>query len=170
MATRSGDIPPGALFYLLRSQRFDAAALERLFYERSGLLGLSGISGDMRMLQDSADPQAALAIEHFVYAITKYISAYTAMLGGVGALVFTAGIGENSPPLRAAVCSKLAWQGVKLDEPANASSGPRISMAESAVSVWVIPTDEEWMLAQHTLGLLDLRSATDGLQREERLR
>ena len=158
MATRSGDIPPGALFYLLRSQRFDAAALERLFYERSGLLGLSGISGDMRMLQDSADPQAALAIEHYVYAITKYIGAYTAVLGGLDALVFTAGIGENSPPLRAAVCSKLAWQGVKLDEPANASSGPRISMAESAVSVWVIPTDEEWMLAQHTLGLLNLRT------------
>jgi acetate kinase len=156
MATRSGDIPPGALFYLLRSQRFDAAALERLFYERSGLLGLSGISGDMRVLQDSADPQAAAAIEHFVYAITKYIGAYTAVLGGLDALVFTAGIGENSAPLRAAVCSRLAWQGVKLDEPANASGGPRISTAESAVSVWVIPTDEEWMLAQHTLGLLDL--------------
>jgi acetate kinase len=160
MATRSGDIPPGALFYLLRSQRFDAAALEKLLYERSGLLGLSGISGDMRVLQESADPQAAAAIDHFVYAMTKTIGAYTAVLGGLDALVFTAGIGENSAPLRAALCSQLAWLGVKLDESANSSGGPRISTAESAVSVWVIHTDEEWMLAQHTLGLLDLRVGT----------
>jgi acetate kinase len=160
MATRSGDIPPGALFYLLRSQRFDAAALEKLLYERSGLLGLSGISGDMRVLQESADPQAAAAIDHFVYAMTKTIGAYTAVLGGLDALVFTAGIGENSAPLRAALCSQLAWLGVKLDESANSSGGPRISTAESAVSVWVIRTDEEWMLAQHTLGLLDLRVGT----------
>jgi acetate kinase len=160
MATRSGDIPPGALFYLLRSQRFDVAALEKMLYERSGLLGLSGISSDMRVLQESADPQAAVAIDHFVYAIMKSIGAYTAVLGALDALVFTAGIGENSAPLRAALCSQLAWLGVKLDEPANSSGGPRISTAESAVSVWVIPTDEEWMLAQHTLGLLDLRVGT----------
>ncbi len=156
MATRSGDIPPGALFYLLRSQRFDATALEKLLYESSGLLGLSGISGDMRVLQESADPQAAAAIDHFVYAMTKTIGAYTAVLGGLDALVFTAGIGENSAPLRASLCSQLGWQGVKLDGPANISGGPRISKADSAVSVWVVPTDEEWMLAQHTLGLLDL--------------
>jgi acetate kinase len=100
MATRSGDIPPGALFYLLRSQRFKAAALERLLYEHSGLLGLSGISGDMRVLQESADPRAAAAIDHFVHTITKTIGAYTAVLGELDALVFTAGIGENSAPLR----------------------------------------------------------------------
>lgn len=158
MATRSGDIPPGALFYLLRSQRFDVAALEKMLYERSGLLGLSGISSDMRVLQESADPQAAAAIDHFVYAMMKTIGAYTAVLGGLDALVFTAGIGENSALLRAALCSQLAWLGVKLEESANSSGGPRISTAESAVSVWVIPTDEEWMLAQHTLGLLDLRT------------
>lgn len=160
MATRSGDIPPGVLFYLLRTQRFDAAALEKLLYERSGLLGLSGISGDMRVLQESADPQAAAAIDQFVYAMTKYVGAYTAVLGGLDALVFTAGIGENSAPLRAALCGKLAWLGVRLDQSANASGGPRISAADSAVSVWVIPTDEQWMIAQQTLGLLDAPTRT----------
>ncbi len=154
MATRSGDVPPGALFYLMRSKRFDDATLEKMLYERSGLLGLSGISGDMRVLQESSDPRAVAAIEHFVYAMTKYIGAYTAVLGGLDALVFTAGVGENSVPLRAALCGKLASLGVKLDRPANASGGPRISTADSSVSVWVIPTDEELMIAQHTLALI----------------
>ena len=154
MATRSGDLPPGALLYLLRSKRFDDATLEKMLYERSGLLGLSGISGDMRVLQDSADPRALAAIEHFVYAMTKYVGAYTAVLGGLDALVFTAGIGENSAPLRKAVCGKLAWLDVKLDEPANTSGGPRISTADSGVSMWVIPTNEELMIAQHTLALI----------------
>jgi acetate kinase len=153
MATRSGDIPPGALFYLLRSRRFNDATLEKLFYERSGLLGLSGISGDMRVLQGSSDPRAAAAIEHFIYAMTKYVGAYTAVLGGLDALVFTAGIGENSAPVRAALCGKLAWLGVKLDVQANDSGGPRISTTDSAVSVWVIPTDEELMIANDTLAL-----------------
>lgn len=154
MATRSGDVPPGALFYLLRSKRFDDATLEQMLYERSGLLGLSGISGDMRVLQESADPQAMAAIDHFVYAMTKYIGAYTAVLGGLDALVFTAGIGENSAPLRAALCGKLGWLGAKLDERANTSREARISTADSGISVWVIPTDEEFMIAQHTLGHL----------------
>lgn len=158
MATRSGDVPPGALFYLLRSKRFDDATLEKMLYEHSGLLGLSGISGDMRVLQDSPDPRAVAAIEHFVYAMTKYVGAYTAVLGGLDALVFTAGVGENSVPLRAALCRKLASLGVKLDEPANASGGPRISTADSGVSVWVIPTDEELMIAQHTLALIAPRA------------
>ncbi|MEO7129163.1 MAG: acetate kinase, partial [Rhodoferax sp.] len=94
MATRPGDLPPGALFYLLRSKRFDDVTLEKMLYERCGLLGLSGISGDMRVLQDSPDPRAVAAIEHFVYAMTKYIGAYTAVLGGLDALIFTAGVGE----------------------------------------------------------------------------
>lgn len=154
MATRSGDVPPGALLYLLRSHRFDVAALEKMLYKRAGLLGLSGISGDMRVLQASRDPRALLAIEHFVYAMTKFIGAYTAVLGGLDALVFTAGIGENSAPLRAASCRQLAWLGVKLDEHANAAGGPRISCADSGVSVWVIPTDEELMIANDTLALV----------------
>jgi acetate kinase len=154
MATRSGDVPPGALFYLLRRKLFDDASLEKMLYERGGLLGLSGISGDMRVLQESADPRAVAAIEYFVYAMTKYVGAYASVLGGVDALVFTAGIGERSAPVRAALCQKLAWLRLKLDERANASNGPRISTPDSAVSVWVIPTDEELMIAQHTLALV----------------
>ncbi len=154
MATRSGDMPPGALFYLLRRKLFDDASLEKMLYERAGLLGLSGISGDMRVLQESTDPLAIAAVEYFVYAMTKYAGAYAAVLGGLDAFVFTAGIGENSAPVRAALCGKLAWLGVKLDKQANASNGPRISTADSQVSVWVIPTDEELMIAQHTLALV----------------
>jgi acetate kinase len=154
MATRSGDVPQGALFYLLRRKLFDDASLEKMLFDRSGLLGLSGISGDMRVLQQSKDPRAVAAIEHFVYAMTKYAGAYAAVLGGLDAFVFTAGIGENSPPVRAALCRKLAWLNVKLDEKANASGGPRISAADSGVSVWVIPTNEELMIAQHTLSIV----------------
>ena len=121
MATRSGDIPPGALFYLLRRKLFDDTTLEKMLYERAGLLGLSGFSGDMRVLQESADPRAVAAVEHFVYAMTKYVGAYIAVLGGLDALVFTAGIGERSAPVRAALCCKLTSLGVKLDEQANLS-------------------------------------------------
>jgi len=154
MATRSGDVPPGALFYLLRSKLFDDASLETMLYERSGLLGLSGVSGDMKVLQESADPRAVAAIDSFVYAMTKYVGAYAAVLGGLDALVFTAGIGENSAPVRAALCRKLAGLGVALDEAANAAGGPRISTPDSRVSVWVIPTNEELLIAQHTLALI----------------
>ncbi len=154
METRSGDVPPGALFYLLRSKRFDDASLETMLYERSGLLGLSGLSGDMKVLQDSADPRAVAAVESFVYAMTKYVGAYATVLGGLDALVFTAGIGENSTTVREALCRKLTWLGVDLDDAANAAGGPRISTQDSCVSVWVIPTNEELMIAQHTLALV----------------
>jgi acetate kinase len=154
MATRSGDVPPGVLFYLLRQKLFDAAALETMLYERSGLLGLSGASGDMHVLQESKDPRAIAAVEHFVYAMTKYAGAYASVLGGLDAFVFTAGIGENSAPVRGALCAKLAWLGVELDAQANAANGPRISTPHSKVSIWVIPTDEERMIARHTLALV----------------
>ncbi len=154
MATRSGDVPPGVLFYLLRRKLYDDASLEKLLYEHAGLLGLSGSSGDMRVLQESADPHAVAAVEHFVYAMTKYTGAYAAVLGGLDAFVFTAGIGENSAPIRAALCRKLAWLGVTLHAQANASGGPLISAPDSRVSVWVIPTNEELMIAQHTLALV----------------
>ena len=154
MATRSGDVPSDALFYLLRRKLFDSASLEKMLYERAGLLGLSGISDDMRVLQESADPCAVAAVKHFVYAMTKYTGAYAAVLGGLDAFVFTAGIGEHSVLVRAALCAKLSWLGVKLDEEANRSGGPRISGPNSAVSVWVIPTNEELMIAQHTLALI----------------
>ena len=155
MATRSGDVPPGVLFYLLRRKLFDDASLEKMLYERAGLLGLSGISSDMRVLQESTDARAATAMEYFVYAMTKYAGAYASVLGGLDAFVFTAGIGEHSAPVRSALCDKLAWLGMKLDKQANASNGPRISLPDSGVSVWVIPTNEELMIAQHTLALVN---------------
>jgi acetate kinase len=127
IATRSGDVPPRALLYLLRRKLFDDASLEKMLYQRAGLLGLSGISDDMRVLQESTDPRAVAAVEYFVYAMTKYAGAYAAALGGLDAFVFTAGIGEHSAPVRAALCAKLAWLGVKLDAQANTSDGPRIS-------------------------------------------
>jgi acetate kinase len=145
MATRSGDLPAGALFYLLR---------RKLVYEHSGLLGLSGMTGDMQELEQSTDPRAIAAVEAFVYAMTKYAGAYATVLGGLDAFVFSAGIGENSAPVRAALCDKLAWLGVKLDARANATGGPRISTEDSQVSVWVIPTNEELMIARHTLALV----------------
>jgi acetate kinase len=154
MATRSGDVPQDLLFYLLRRKLFDEATLEKMLYERSGLLGLSGIGDDMRVLQNSTDPRAVAAVEYFIYAMTKYAGAYAAVLGGLDAFVFTAGIGERSAPVRAALCDKLSWLGVKMDEHANASDQPRISAPNSRVSVWVIPTNEELMIAQHTLALV----------------
>ncbi|WP_344763401.1 acetate/propionate family kinase [Actimicrobium antarcticum] len=154
MATRSGDLPPDALLYLLRSKQFDTTTLEKMLSERAGLLGLSGISGDMRVLQKSADARALAALDYFTYAMMKYVGAYAAVLGGLDALVFTAGIGENSVQVRAALCARLGWLGVTLDENANAAGGPRISTVDSKVSVWVIPTNEEWMIAQHTLALI----------------
>jgi acetate kinase len=154
MATRSGDVPPDVLFYLLRRKLFDDASLEKMLYERAGLLGLSGSSDDMRVLQESSDPSAVAAVEYFVYAMMKYAGAYAAVLGGLDAFVFTAGIGEHSAPVRAALCGKLAMLGVTLDPHANAANGPRISTPDSAVSVWVIPTNEELMIAQHTWALI----------------
>jgi acetate kinase len=139
---------------LLRRKLYDDASLEKMLYERAGLLGLSGSSSDMHVLQESKNPNAVAAVDHFVYAMTKYAGAYAAVLGGLDAFVFTAGIGENSVPVRAAVCKKLAWLGVTLDEKANASGGPRISAHDSQVSVWVIPTNEELMIAQHTSSLI----------------
>ncbi len=160
MATRCGDVAPEALLYLLRSGRFDVASLETMLYERSGLLGLSGISGDMRALQDSEEPGAIAAVAQFVHAMTKYVGAYAAVLGGLDALVFTGGIGEHSPQVRAALCRRLASLGVVLDEDANRSGRALISAAQSRVPVRVIATDEELMIARHTLALVG--SATGG--------
>ena len=160
MATRSGDVPPEALLYLLKSGQFDVASLETMLYERSGLLGLSGISGDMRMLQDSAEPGAIFAVGQFVHAMTKYVGAYAAVLGGLDALVFTGGIGEHSHQVRAALGRQLASLGVLLDEDANRSGNAVISAAEGRVSVRVIATNEELVIARHTLALVD--SAANG--------
>ena len=153
MSTRVGEIDAGILLHLMKADRMDAAALEALLYKQSGLLGISGISGDMRELEESTAPEAAEAIDYFVYHIVKFVGTYAAVLGGLDALVFTAGIGENSPTVRAKVCKKLGWLGVTVDANANATNGPRINAVDSRVSVWAIPTNEELMIARYTLAL-----------------
>lgn len=153
MGTRCGAIDPGALLYLLRRKLFDDASLEHLLYEESGLKGLSGISNDVHVLLESKDPKAKLALDYFVYQIVYFAGAYTALLGGLDAIVFTAGIGEHAAPIRAAVCERLGWLGLVLDRVANERHGPRISTPESRVHAWVIPTNEEIMIARHTVSL-----------------
>jgi acetate kinase len=159
MGTRSGAIDPGVLIYLLREKGMDADGLEQLLYKDSGLLGLSGLSADMRDLLASDKPEAAQAVEMFCDRVAQQAAALAATLGGLDAVVFTAGIGERSSEIRAAICRRLGWLGVSLDAEANAAGKPRISTAGSGVGVWVIPTDEESMIAQHTRALLAGRPA-----------
>jgi acetate kinase len=154
MATRCGAIDPHVLLFLLKEKKYSLTELENTPYNKSGLLGISGISGDMRALKGSKSPHAAAAIEHLVYNIVKFTGAFMTALGGLDAFVFTAGIGENDASLRAAVVQKLAWLGIKLDDPANARNGPRISTEDSKVSVWAIPTNEELMIARHTADIV----------------
>jgi acetate kinase len=154
MGTRSGALDPGVMLYLMDRHGMDARALEKLIYNESGLLGVSGISSDMRTLLASPDPRAAEALDLFVYRIGRELGSLTAALGGLDALVFTGGIGENAAAIRARVCRDAAWLGLELDTAANDSRGPRISRAASRVTAWVIPTNEELMIAQHTRRLL----------------
>ncbi len=151
MGTRGGSLDPGVLIHLMREQGYDADRLEELLYKRSGLLGVSGLSSDMRVLLASNEPEARLAVDLFVYKVLREVGALTAVLGGLDALVFTAGIGERSAEIRARICSGLTWLGVSLDENANAASERRISTPESAIAVLIIPTDEESVIAKHTL-------------------
>ena len=132
----------------------DARALEQLLYQQSGLLGVSGVSSDMRALLASPDPRAAEAVDLFVYRIGRELGSLAAALGGLDALVFTGGIGENAAPVRARVCRDAAWLGLELDEAANEAGGPRISTGSSRVAAWVVPTNEELMTARHTRRLL----------------
>ena len=157
MGTRSGAIDPGVLLYLLDRHGMEARSLEKLLYEESGLLGVSGISSDMRTLLASSEPTAAEAIELFVYRIKRELGSLAAALGGLDALVFTGGIGENAVSIRARICQDTSWLGLELDEDANASGGPCISRKGSRVSAWVIPTNEELMIALHTRRLLGSR-------------
>jgi acetate kinase len=144
---------------LLRERGLSAAETEDMLYHRSGLLGVSGVSGDMRTLLASADPHARDAIELFVARLAREAGGLVSMLGGLDGLVFTAGIGEHAPEVRALACARLAWLGLRLDEPANARGLGRISAADSRVQVWVIPTDEEAMIARHTAETLGLSLA-----------
>ncbi|MCU0894272.1 MAG: acetate/propionate family kinase [Rhodospirillales bacterium] len=154
MGTRSGALDPGVVLYLLQERGYDAAALERLLYKESGLLGVSGISNDMRDLLASADPRAGEAVDVFCYHIAKNLGALAMALGGLDALVFTAGIGENAPLVRARVCAAASWLGIELDADANDRNRPCITAAASTVPVLVIPTDEERMIAIHTRTLV----------------
>lgn len=154
MGTRCGAIDPGVLLYLMDQRAMDARALEDLLYHRSGLLGVSGLSSDMRSLLASEDPHAAEAIDLFVYRIARELGSLAAALGGLDALVFTGGIGEHAAPIRARVCRDGAWLGIVLDEGANRAGGPRLSAPGSAASAWVVPTDENLMIALHTARLL----------------
>jgi len=154
MGTRCGALDPGVMLYLIDELGMDARAIEKLIYQQSGLLGVSGISSDMRTLEASTDPAAKAAIDLFVYRIGREMGSLVAALGGLDAVVFTAGIGENSRSLRQRVCLDAAWLGVELDAGANNASGPRITTAASRVSAWVIPTNEELMIARHTLAAL----------------
>jgi len=154
MGTRCGNLDPGVVLYLMDELKMDARAIEKLIYQQSGLLGVSGISSDMRTLQESGDPRAAMAIDLYAYRVGRELGSLAAALHGVDAIVFTAGIGENSASLRARVCRDAAWLGVELDEAANERRGPRISTAGSRVAAWVIPTNEELMIARHTRDVL----------------
>jgi acetate kinase len=154
MGTRCGALDPGVVLHLIRAYGMDADAIERLLYHDCGLKGVSGISNDMRDLLASAEPRAAQAIELFVYRIAHELGALTAALSGLDGLVFTAGIGERSAEIRARVCARAGWLGIELDQAANREGGPKISAASSRVAVYAIPTDEEQMIARHTLAVL----------------
>jgi acetate kinase len=157
MGTRPGAIDPGVILYLFQNLNLSAKDVETILYEKSGLLAISGISNDMRDLLNSSKPEARLAVDYFVYRAAKEIGALAAVLGGVDGVIFTAGIGENSVEIRRRICAACAWLGLELDTDANVGNGPRISTPQSRVSAWVIPTNEELMIAHHTASLLSLK-------------
>jgi acetate kinase len=154
MGTRCGALDPGVLLYLVSEQHMGITAITDLLYYRSGLLGVSGISSDMRELLASDAPSAVEAIDLFVYCFGRELGSLVAALGGLDVLVFTAGIGEHADRIRERVCQDAQWLGVQLDSEANRAGGPKISTDSSGVSVWVIPTDEDMMIARHTNALI----------------
>jgi acetate kinase len=153
MGTRPGQLDPGVVVFLIEQGGMTAAAVQDMLYHECGLKGLSGISNDVRALEASTDPRAALALEYFVYRTGLHVGMLAAALGGIDAFVFTAGIGENSVLLRARIADKLGWLGGALDPVANAAGATLISSSGSRVALYVIPTDEELMIARHTLAL-----------------
>jgi len=150
MGTRSGSFDPGAMLYLMQAYRMDHQRLERLFYKESGLLGVSGISSDMRVLLNSDSPDAKLAIDLFAYRVGSWIGTLAAEMQGLDGLVFTAGIGENAPAIREKICERAAWLGAKIDQRKNLKNSACINCFDSKLSIHVIPTDEELMIATHT--------------------
>jgi len=154
MGTRPGSLDPGVVLYMLQEMGMDAGSVSELLYHQCGLLGISGISHDMRELLASADARAAEAVDLFVYRALAQIGSLVAALEGLDAIVFTAGIGEHAAPVRERICRGLGWLGLEIDDAANRVHGPRISRAGSAASAWVIPTNEELMIARHTLHVI----------------
>ena len=154
MGTRCGDLDPGAILYLAQEHGMDAKLIEDLLYHHSGLLGVSGISSDMRKLLASDDPHAAEAVELFVFRLARQVGALASTLGGLDGFVFTAGIGEHAAEIRAKACDRLAWLGLSIDEQSNARNADVISAPGSRVVVRVIPTDEEGMIARHVLEIV----------------
>jgi acetate kinase len=154
MGTRTGNLDPGVLLYLMDYLKMDSKALTNLLYKESGLLGVSGISGDMRVLLESTAHEAREAIDLFCYRIVREIGSLAAALGGLDALVFTGGIGEHGAPVREQVCSRLGWLGLSLNPAANAANATKISAAGSRIEACVIPTNEEWIIARHTAKLI----------------
>jgi len=163
MGTRPGQIDPGVVLYLISEKGMAPTEVEDLLYRRSGLKGLSGISNDMRELADSKDPRAALAIDYFVYRVGLHAAMLAAALGGLDAFVFTAGIGENSAAMRARISEKLKWLGAELDPAANTAGKPLISERGSQIVLYVISTDEELMIARHTLAVLSAHSSVQSV-------
>jgi acetate kinase len=155
MGSRPGALDPGVVLFLFQQLGMSAGEVEDVLYRKSGLRGISGISNDMRALVGNEEPAARLAVDYFVYRVAREIGALTAVLGGLDGLVFTAGIGENSAEVRQRICEACGWLGVRLDMEANEMHGPCITIRDSEVSAWVIPTDEELMIARHTLAQLD---------------
>lgn len=151
MGTRPGQLDPGVVLYLLQNKKMTAREIERFLYNDCGLKGLSGISNDVRVLLSSDDPGARLALDYFVYRIASSAGSLAVSMGGLDGFAFTAGIGENSPAIREAVLCRLSWLGIDLDQEANAGGGPLISTPTSRIACYVIPTDEELMIARHTL-------------------
>jgi acetate kinase len=156
MGTRPGAVDPGVILYLFQTLGLSPQEVESMLYKQSGLRGISGVSNDMRDLIASDDANARLAVDYFVYRASKEIGAFAAVLGGVDGLVFTAGIGEHQDQIRQRICAASAWLGIELDERANARHGPRISTDRSRVSAWVVPTNEELMIARHTGAVLGI--------------
>ena len=154
MGTRCGQLDPAVVLYLLEQQGMRVADVTRLLFRESGLLGLSGISSDMRTLETSREPAAAQAVAHFVEQVVQHAGKLAAAMRGVDAIVFAGGIGENSATLRAAVLSQLTWLGVQPDSAANQANGPRLTVAGSPVSAWVVHTNEEAVIARHVAQML----------------
>jgi acetate kinase len=154
MGTRPGQIDPGVVLYLMSEKGMSSEDVQKFLYQECGLKGLSGVSNDVRELLESAESGAALALDHFVYRIGLYAGMLAAALGGLDAFVFTAGIGERSAVMRARIAERLAWLGVMLDPAANAAGKPTISQEQSRVRLYVVPTNEELMIAKHTLALI----------------